>query len=113
MFKTTNYKHQIPKKSQTTIEEQLAAQDNSDIASVVDFHTKHGIRDVEQRIADNEKTDLECPYGSPDELKRNMNKQLLNLELCLLYYYRDCYFASAEEQKCSRKKIMDLLKYEP
>ena len=95
------------------IDEELATQDNSDIASVVSFHIKHGIRDVEQRIADNEETDLECPYGTPDELKRNMNKQLLNLELCLQYYYRDCYFGSGEEQKCSRKKVMDLLKDEP
>ena len=91
------------------IDEELTTQNNSDISGVIEFHIKHGIRDIEQRLADNDEAELECPYGTTDELKKTMNKQLLNLELCLQYYYRACYFGTLEEQKTYRNKIMDLL----
>ena len=91
------------------IDDELASQDNSDIESVVKFHIKHGIRDIEQRVADNEESELECPYGTSEELKRRLNEQLLNLELNLQYYYRACYFGTSEEQTAYKNKIMALL----
>lgn len=93
------------------ISEEMSSEDNSDISSVVEFHIKHGIRDIEQRIADNEEAELECPYGTSDELKKSMNKELLNLELNLQYYYRACYFGTNEEQADYKKKILKLAEY--
>lgn len=91
------------------IDAEMATQDNSDIASMVDFHINHGIRDIEQRIADNQLTELECPYGTPDELISSMNQSLLKLEALLLYYYRACYFGSRHERDLYRKKILKQL----
>ena len=94
------------------IDEELTTLDNSDIETAVAFHIKHGIRDIEQRVEDNEEAELEYPYGTSDELVQSMNKQLLMLELNLQYYYRACYFGTEEEQQSFRKKMMDLLEDE-
>lgn len=108
-----NLQHQLLKsiidKELQEIDEELATEDNSDISDVIKFHIKHGIRDVEQRIADNEEAELECPHGTLDELKLSMNEQLLNLELNLQYYYRACYFGTGEEQADYKNKILAML----
>ncbi len=91
------------------IDDELVTEDNSDIADVVKFHIKHGIRDVEQRIADNEEAEIECPHGTSNELKQSMNAELLNLELNLQYYYRARYFGTQEEQINYKNKILAML----
>lgn len=94
------------------IDTEMATLDNSDIASVVEFHINHGIRDVEQRMVENQLTELECPYGTPDELIRTMNQSLLKLEALLQYYYRACYFGNRQERETCRKKIFQQLDIE-
>ena len=91
------------------IDEEMSTQDNSDISTVVAFHIEHGVRDVEQRIADNGQTELEFPYGTPDKLIASMNQLLLHVEALFQYYYRACYFGSGEEQEQYRQEIMDQL----
>jgi len=91
------------------IDAEIATQDNSDISTVVQFHIRHGIRDVEQRIVNNQLTELECPYGTSAGLIRSMNRSLLQLEALLHYYYQACYFGSLHEREALRKKILQLL----
>lgn len=91
------------------IDEEMSTQDNSDISSVVEFHIKHGIRDVENRIAVEELTELEFPYGTSGELKMAMNRSLLTVELLLQHYYRACYFGTGSEREKYRKEILEQL----
>jgi len=88
------------------IDEEMATLDNSDISAVIDFHTQHGIRDAEQRRDENEAAELEFPYGTSNELKQSMNALLLDLEVLLQYFYRACYFGTAEERDTYRKNIL-------
>ncbi|MCU7801112.1 MAG: hypothetical protein KZQ70_13490 [gamma proteobacterium symbiont of Lucinoma myriamae] len=108
-----NKQHQILKtiidKELQEIDEEMATLDNSDIATVIEFHTKHGIRDAEERRDENGTTELEFPYDTSDELKKSMNALLLNLEVLLQYFYRACYFGTAEEQNTYRNNILAIL----
>jgi len=96
-------------KELSEIEEEINNENNSEILKAVAFHIKHGIRDIEQRVADNEEAELEYPYGTSDELVKSMNSQLLQLELNLQYYYRACYFGTDEEQTVYKDKILNMI----
>ncbi|MCP3851371.1 MAG: hypothetical protein GY694_14175 [Gammaproteobacteria bacterium] len=91
------------------IEEEVSNEDNSDISTVIAFHIKHGLRDVEQRVIDNEDAELEYPYGTSEELVKSMNPQLLQLELNLQYYYHACYFGTDEEKAANKDKILNMI----
>lgn len=108
-----NKKNQLLKiiidKELQEIDEEMATLDNSDISTVIEFHTRHGIRDAEERRDANEATELEFPYGTSDELKELMNTLLLDLEVLLQYFYRACYFGTLEEQNTYRNKILAIL----
>ncbi len=88
------------------IDEEMATLDNSDISTVIDFHTRHGIKDAQERQENNEPTELEFPYAISDELKKAMNTDMLELEVSLQLYYRSCYFGTAEEQMRYRHAIL-------
>lgn len=91
------------------IDEEMATLDNSDIATLIEFHTRHGIRDAEERRAENEASELEFPYGTSAALKESMNGVLLDLEVLLQYFYRACYLGTPEEQMAYRNDILTLL----
>ena len=91
------------------IEEEMATQDNAEISSVIAFHLDHSIRDAEQRLNNNEPTELEMPYGVSDALTASINRTLLKLEVMLRYYYRACYFGSVAEQADCRRQLLDLV----
>ncbi|GEM_PF-6402567 len=91
------------------IAEEMSTLDNSDINSVIKFHIKHGIRDAEERQADNEPSELEVPYGTSAQLTQSMNTVLLELEVLLQYFYQACYFGTTEEQSKYKKSILALL----
>jgi len=91
------------------IDEEMAAQDNSDILSVIAFHIEYGLRDVEKRIAENGATELEFPSAVPDELKASMNRSLLTVEALLQYYYQACYFGTKAEIERYQREIREQL----
>lgn len=91
------------------IDEEISTLDNSDISTLIEFHTRHGIQDAEERRDENEATELEFPYGTSNELKESMNVILLDLEVLLQYFYRACYFGTVEEQNAYRNDILGML----
>ena len=91
------------------IDEEMATENNTDVASVISFHIEHGIRDVEKRLSDGAPTELEMPYGTSDSLKDSINQTLLNVEALIQYYYKACYFGTEEEQRDYRDKIFKLI----
>lgn len=91
------------------IEEEMATQNNAEISSVIAFHIDHSIRDAEQRLKNNELTELEIPYGVADDLSASLNRTLLKLEVLLRHYYRACYFGSVAEQTACRRQLLDLI----